>query len=61
MGFTEQDIAEMLDYYDISASDSDRITGLMKEWYDNYRFSDRAENTVEGAHKLQINYNINIL
>ncbi|QTA88187.1 ATP-binding protein [Desulfonema magnum] len=46
LGFTEQDVAEMLDYYEISESDSDRIMGLMKEWYDNYRFSDRAETTM---------------
>ncbi len=46
LGFTEQDVAEVLEHYEISGADSDRITGLMKEWYNNYRFSCRAKNTM---------------
>ncbi len=43
LGFTKQDVSELLKYYDLSASESDNIMRLMEEWYDNYRFSDTAE------------------
>ncbi len=43
LGFTEQDVSDMLGHYDLSASESEQVTALMKEWYDNYRFSRGAE------------------
>ncbi len=46
LGFTDQDLADLLDHYDISAADSEGITALMREWYDGYRFSERAETSM---------------
>jgi len=46
LGFTKQDVADLLNHYDLSASESDSVMSLMKEWYDNYRFSHRAETTL---------------
>ncbi len=42
LGFTEQDVAELLRYYAIP----DEVMTLVKDWYDNYLFSDRAEKTL---------------
>jgi len=46
LGFTKQDVADLLNYYDLSAAESDKVMRLMEEWYDNYRFSHRAEGTL---------------
>ncbi len=46
LGFTKQDVADLLNYYDLSATESDSVMSLMEEWYDNYRFSYRAETTL---------------
>lgn len=43
LGFTEQDVKDMLDYYDKAgklADDPGQLFGIMKEWYGNYRFSE---------------------
>ncbi|MDM8551799.1 AAA family ATPase [Desulfobacterales bacterium HSG2] len=46
LGFTEQDIRTLLDHYNVTGADSDRITRMMEEWYDGYRFSAGAEKTL---------------
>jgi len=46
LGFTRQDVTELLNHYDLSAAESDAVMRLMEEWYDNYRFSYRAEGTL---------------
>jgi len=43
LGFTKKDINELLNYYALTAAESDKVISLMEEWYDNYRFSHRAE------------------
>jgi len=43
LGFTKKDINELLNYYALTAAESDKVIRLMEEWYDNYRFSHRAE------------------
>ncbi len=43
LGFTEQDVAELLEYYGIGP---DKFMNLIKDWYGSYLFSDRAENTL---------------
>jgi hypothetical protein len=42
-GFTEREVCDMLKYYEIPQDD---VLSLMKEWYDNYRFSDKVEQSV---------------
>jgi len=39
LGFTEQDVVEMLNYYALPVAD---LLPLMRVWYNNYRFSQRA-------------------
>jgi len=46
LGFTKQDVSQLLKYYDLSPSESDSVMQLMEEWYDSYRFSNRAETTL---------------
>ncbi len=46
LGFTKQDVTDLLNHYDLSVAESDSVMRLMEEWYDNYRFSYRAETTL---------------
>jgi len=46
LGFTEQDVRELLDHFNVTGSASDRIMRMMGEWYDGYRFSSEAEKTL---------------
>jgi len=49
LGFTEQNVIEILNYYrdnGMIAPDADDIPELMKEWYDHYRFSSDAPETL---------------
>ncbi len=49
LGFTEQEVSQIVEYYQehgMSVPDPDELMGLMSEWYDNYRFSDKAANRV---------------
>ena len=46
LGFTDQDVTELLDYYGIPGTGQDGVMGLMREWYDSYRFSGRAGTTL---------------
>ncbi len=39
LGFTEQDVVDMLNYYALSVAE---LLPLMRRWYNNYRFSQRA-------------------
>ncbi len=46
MGFTEQDVVEILEYYrdnGMPLPDADETLHLMKEWYGHYRFSEEAD------------------
>ena len=43
LGFTEGDVREMLEYYKAEGcwlGDTDRLLAVMREWYDNYCFSE---------------------
>jgi len=45
VGFTEEDVREMLDYYRTTAEfhhTTDELIELMKPWYDNYCFAERS-------------------
>ncbi len=42
LGFTGKDVEVMLDHYGISASNSERVLRLLREWYDGYRFSENG-------------------
>lgn len=47
IGFHEQEVRSMLDYYlkaGLIRQDTGMCMDIMKEWYDNYRFSSEAEN-----------------
>jgi len=46
LGFTEQDVRELLDHFNVTGPTSDRIMRMMREWYDGYRFSAEAEKTL---------------
>ena len=49
LGFTETEVSEMIDYYTevgVFHLDKNETIELMKQWYDNYKFSVRAEETV---------------
>jgi hypothetical protein len=43
LGFTEQEVCEMLDYYELN---KDEVLPIMKEWYDNYRFTDETDQSL---------------
>ncbi len=52
LGFTGQEVSQIVTYYQehgMSVPDLDELMGLMKEWYDNYRFSKKAVNRVFNA------------
>ena len=49
LGFTLQEVSEMIDYYTsvgVFHLDKTETLELMKQWYDNYKFSARAEESV---------------
>ena len=49
LGFTEAEISKMIDYYTdagVFHLDKTETLELMKQWYDNYKFSTRAEESV---------------
>ena len=49
LGFTELEISDMIDYYTESGAfylDKKECLSLMKQWYDNYKFSVRGEERV---------------
>ena len=49
MGFTEQDLSDMIDYYisvDYFNLDKSKAMSIMKKWYDGYKFAERAEKTM---------------
>ena len=49
LGFTEAEVRGMLEMYrerGVFNQDVDEVLGLMREWYNGYRFSERAENEV---------------
>ena len=49
LGFTEAEVRGMLEMYrerGVFDQDVDEVLGLMREWYNGYRFSERAENEV---------------
>jgi hypothetical protein len=43
LGFTEAEVCTMLDYYEIN---KEEVFPIMREWYDNYHFSDKAKQSV---------------
>ncbi|MDM8529694.1 AAA family ATPase [Anaerolineales bacterium HSG25] len=43
LGFTKQDVINILEYYGL---ESNNLLPLMQEWYDNYRFSSQAEQSM---------------
>ncbi len=49
LGFTEKDVHEIIDYYTeqgVFFHDKNDTIEIMKKWYDNYRFYEKAESTV---------------
>ena len=49
LGFTEAEVRRMLEMYrelGVFDQDVEEALGLMREWYDGYRFSEEAENEV---------------
>jgi len=53
MGFTQQNVVEILEYYKENYKESnmadfniEEISDVMKEWYDNYRFSPECKGTM---------------
>ena len=49
LGFTESEVREVLERYrdlGVLKQDVDEALGIMREWYDGYRFARRAETTV---------------
>ena len=49
LGFTEKDISEMIDYYRSTGRlliNKDEMMFELKKWYDNYRFSEKAKESV---------------
>ena len=49
LGFTEAEVRRMLEMYrelGVFDQDVEEALGLMREWYDGYRFSEEAENAV---------------
>ncbi len=49
MGFTENDVSEIIDYYTsvgVFHLDKQKSMETMKKWYDGYKFSENADNTM---------------
>ena len=49
LGFTKSEVADMINYYTAAGVfhlDKEECIEIMKQWYDNYKFSTRAEETV---------------
>ncbi len=46
LGFTRQDVLDMMECYSVCARDAENAMALMTEWYDHYRFSAEAEETL---------------
>jgi len=49
LGFTTKDVKKIIDYYlevGVFHQDKDKAFNIMKEWYDNYQFSERAKDKV---------------
>ncbi len=49
LGFTEKDVHQILDYYTetgVFLLNKNETIEIMKKWYDNYRFCEKAETTV---------------
>jgi hypothetical protein len=46
LGFTKDDVCQMMAYYGLPAADSEQIAETIEEWYGNYRFSDLSETAI---------------